>query len=108
MERTRHVLAAIAGVAVVALVLVGLYLGGWWLRKHSTDRQVGIDNRQTGTQTAWRDEAHDKVDDYLLLDPNSPAAGSLRSSACDLIGRLTDPYLDNDLTNFKATECPNR
>jgi hypothetical protein len=105
LKRTKQALAVAAGVVVAALVVVGGYLGGWWLKADTTDRQVGIDNRNTGTQTAWRDEAHDKVDDYLLLDPDSPAAQSLRNSACDLIGRLTDPYVDDDLADFQATEC---
>jgi hypothetical protein len=101
----RNVLTGLAVVVLIVAVVVGGYLGGWWLKKDTTDRRVGIQNRNTGVQTAWRHEAHDKVDDYLLVDPDTPAAASLRRSACDLIGRLTDNYLDDQLAEFQATEC---
>lgn len=102
---TRDVARAAAGVLVALAVIVALYLGYWWLRKDTTDRTVGVDNRNTGTQTAWRDEAHDKVEDFELLDPSQPAASALRRDACDLIARLTDPYVDDDLAAFQTEEC---
>lgn len=93
--------------AIIAVV-VGGYLGGWWLKADSTDRQVEIDNRNTGTQTAWRDEAENEVQRFLTLpdEPaNQAARASLRDGACDLIGRLSDPYVTDQLADFQTQEC---
>ncbi|HEV2929120.1 MAG TPA: hypothetical protein VGW74_10550 [Propionibacteriaceae bacterium] len=105
MNTFKQTAAGLAAMVLVFAACAGLYLGYWWLFEDTTDRRVEVDNRQTGTQTAWQDEAHDQVNDFLLLDPNTPAAGSLRNTACDLIGRLSDPYLDDQLADFQTTEC---
>lgn len=97
---------AIAGVVVLAiLVVVGGYQLGWWLKKDITDRQVGIDNRQKGTQTAWHDEAIDLMNQADLLPEGAPQAANLRKQACQLIARLSDPYLDDIIIEFQTLEC---
>lgn len=105
MSTAKAVAAGLAALLLLAGIGVAGYQFEWWLRGENTDRQVEIDNRNTGTQTAWRDEAHDAIADLALLPEGSPQAGSLRRQACDLIGRLTDPYVDDDLAAFQSTEC---
>ena len=94
----------IGGLAVI-VVAIGLYLGYWVLVRDTTDRQVGIDNRNTGTQTAWMDEATDLVNEASLLPADAPQRGALERQACDLIGRLSDPYMTDLLVAFQETEC---
>lgn len=98
-------------IAVVALAaLVGLSIGawqlGWFVNEKNVDRQVHIDNRNKGTQTAWRDEAVKTIADYRLVDPtNTAARGALRTKACDLIPRLRSDYLTPNLIEFQTKEC---
>ena len=98
------------GVIFGLLFLVALAIGGrelgWWLRTDNTNRQVKIDNLNTGTQTAWHDQAIQDVKNFYLLDEaNSAQHGMLRNEACQYIARLSDPYLDDILVEFQAQEC---
>lgn len=103
--RARRVLIGLAAAVLLPATAVGLYLGAWWLRGDTVDRDVRVQNRNTGAQTAWADEARDKVEDFQLLDEGQPAKASLRRSACELIGRLSDPYVDDQLATFQAEDC---
>ena len=71
----------------------------------SQERQVHLDNRNTGTQTAWHDQALSDVKDYYTVPANSPAQAILREEACNLIGRLGSDYVDATLASFQAKEC---
>lgn len=104
MSKSKVLIGAATAFAVVVLA-VGLYLGGWWLRKDTTDRRVGITNRNVGTQTAWHDEAIDLINQGALLPDNAPQAEALERQACELIGRLTVTHLDDTLAGFQAQEC---
>jgi apolipoprotein N-acyltransferase len=99
--------AALVALAVVgvALLCVGLYHGYWWLFEDSTDRRVGVTNRNLGTQTAWQDEARDKISTLELLPEDAPQRGGLEREACELIDRLTDSYLTDQLAAFEAANC---
>jgi hypothetical protein len=102
----RNVLTGLAVIIVIIGVVVGGYLGGWWLKKDTTDRRVGIENRNTGVQTAWRDEALDLMNQADLLQENAPQRRALERQACDLIGRLTDNYRSDDrILTFEETRC---
>lgn len=91
--------------AIIALSLIGWQVG-WWFKAENTDRQVNIDNRNKGTQTAWHDEAIKTIADFELVDPaNTAARGALRNKACGLIPRLTDSYRDESIVTFYNEEC---
>jgi hypothetical protein len=105
MTPLRAVLYTVTAVVLVIAVVVGGYLGGWWLRKDVTDRQVRVDNRNTGTQTAWHDEATDLINQAALLPTDAPQRAALERQACELIGRLTDSYVDDNLAAYQAQEC---
>jgi len=106
MDRARTVLAALAVAALVVAIVVGGYLGGWWLKKDATNRRVDIRNQNSGVQTAWRDEAIDLINEIELLPESAPARGALTNQACDLIGRLNDNYRgDARITSFETQEC---
>lgn len=96
----------VAIIAATVVLAVGGYQLGWWLKADSTERQVQIDNSNTGTQTAWHDQAIQGIRDYELVDPSNTAArGALRNQTCELIARLSDPYRDNIIVAFEAKEC---
>jgi len=102
----RNVLYGVLATLLVVGVIVGGYLGGWWLKKDTTDRRVRIENRNTGTQTAWRDEALDLMNQASLLPEGAPQRAALNRQACDLIGRLTGTYKTDDrIVTFEETEC---
>lgn len=91
--------------AIIATSLISWQVG-WWFKEKNTDRQVRIDNRNLGTQTAWRDEAVKTIADFELVDPaNTAARGALKNKACDLIPRLRPDYTTPNLTAFAAKEC---
>lgn len=98
--------AAILAIIAVIVIAVGAWQLNWFVKEKNTERQVQIDNRQLGTQTAWRDEALDSVGEYYSTDPaNSAARGVLRSQACDLISRLDGPYRTDQLIAFYQEQC---
>ena len=96
--------AIIGGLLLIVAITVGGYQLGWWLKAENTNRQVKIDNLNTGTQTAWHDQATQDVRDFYIL-PDGPAKAHVRNEACDLIARLSDPYVDDTLDAFQMENC---
>lgn len=106
MNGVKAFFAVLGVILLTAALAVGAWQLGWFVEEKNTDRQVHIDNRNTGTQTAWRDEAVKTVADYYLVPEGHPeATGALRTKACGLIGRLRSDYLTPDLESFYAKEC---
>ncbi len=106
MQALRTAAIAAAALLLVGLLCVGVYLGYWWLARDTTDRSVNVTNRNTGTQTAWRDEAIDLINEAELLPEGSPQAANLRRQACDRIGRLTTDYRQDDrIIEAEETYC---
>jgi hypothetical protein len=101
----RGALALIGGIVLIVLIGVAGWQFDWWLTEKNVDRQVQIDNRNTGTQTAWADRAKDLIVEIGTLPEDAPVRVTLTQRACDYIGRLTDPYVTDDLATFQAQEC---
>lgn len=95
------------GLFVLIMVLtVAAWQLGWIFKAENVERQVRIDNSNTGTQTAWHDEAVKTIADFeLVSEDNSAARGALRTKACGLIARLSDPYRDDIIVRFDNKEC---
>lgn len=109
MDKAKVAGACLLGLLVLTAITITVYLGAWWLRGDTKNRQVKIDNRNVGVQTAWRDEALDHITEFELLQ-NSPQAASAQAAeadrACDLIGRLTDNYrTDPRIDAFAERYC---
>lgn len=102
-------LAVFAGVGALILIVVlsiGAWQLDWFVKEKNLERQVHLDNRNTGTQTAWYDQATSDVKDfYLVPETNMAARSALRDQACQLIGRLSSDYVDANLASFQAKEC---
>lgn len=106
MMKTKIFFASIGLLLTMAVVGVAGWQFNWWLKEKEVNRQVQIDNRNKGTQVAWRDESRNAVSDYELVDPSNTAArGALRNKACSLIVRLAPSYKDADLVQFETKEC---
>lgn len=106
MNKVLGTLAALGSLVLVAAIIWGGYVFGWWLKKDVTDRQVKIDNRNLGTQQAWQDEVSKTIADFEIIDPsNSAARGALRNKACRLIVKLSDTYRTSDIDLFYELEC---
>lgn len=99
--------AVVTGVAVLLLVAIGVagWQFGWWLEEKNVDRRVGIENRNLGTQTAWRDEAKHLVRTIDLLPEDAPQRGGLTNDACDMIDKLTGNYMTDQLAEFESANC---
>ncbi len=88
-----------------AIGVVGWQVG-WWLKKENVERQVDIANNNTGTQTAWRDEVLSSIRDYEVIDPENQAArNAVRVQACNIIPRLNEDYLDDQIVEFELEHC---
>lgn len=106
MKVTAGVLAAILGLILLVGLSIAAWQLNWFVAEKNLERQVHLDNRNTGTQTAWHDEAINAVTDFETTSEDYPAGrGALRTKACNLIERLTDDYLDDSLASFQAREC---
>lgn len=95
---------------LVVVALAGISLGGWqlgwWFKTQDTNRQVKLDNRNTGAQTAWRDEVERGIRDYALLSDANPAQkNAVRNQTCDLIGRLVSVYKSDNIVQFESEHC---
>ena len=107
----RQVVRAIRNWVIVAVLVISAvsligWQVGWWFNAENVDRQVRVDNTNTGTQTAWHDEVLSSISDYELLDPADTARrGAVRRQACELIPRLTDEYYTPEIQAFDEREC---
>lgn len=92
--------------AIAFVILIGVvgWQFDWWLTEKNVDRKVQIENRNTGTQTAWHDEAVNLINQASLIE-GTPQEAALKRQACELIARLTDTYMSDDLVTFQAQEC---
>ncbi len=106
METAKGILVAIVAFVMMAILGIAAWQFGWFVTEKNVDRQVNIDNRNKGTQTAWRDQAVQNIKDYELVDPaNTAARSALRDQTCELIARLTPPYRDTIIVRFETKEC---
>lgn len=102
----RTALSVIAGVVLLAAIAVAFYLGGWWLREDSTNRETGIRNDRVAVQEARQSEARRAITQFGLV-PESNAAGrnAIRNQVCAILPELSPSYLDVDLARFQTQEC---
>ena len=106
MSKSKIVSIVLTSLVLVTALVIGGYQLGWWIKADSTERQVQIDNQNTGTQIAWHDQAIQGIRDYELVDPSNTAArGALRNQTCELIARLSNPYRDDIIVAFYMEVC---
>ena len=105
MSVVKYILLGVAALLFIAGITVVGYQFGLGLKAENVDRQVQVDNRNLGTQTAWADEAKHLISQASLLPDDAPQRAALEREACDYIGRLSDSYKTDDLESFQIQEC---
>jgi hypothetical protein len=112
-----YVFGCLGALIVVALVGVGLYLGGWWLTADQTNRQAHVDRLNNGTQLAYRNEIHRKIADIdgvsvQISSPNISAdqkaaltaqRTAMVSATCDIAVNAVD--LPSDEATWVSAHC---
>lgn len=91
---------ALLGVGIAVLVvaiLVGGYLGGWWLKKDITQREAGIREDTFARQTALADEVYTLYADVTridvqLLDATKGQRPPLEAQRVAFVERMCDAY----------------
>lgn len=109
-QRGSSTLGAIAATILITVVLVvavvGVWRLGWFVKEKNTDKQVEINNHNTGTQTAWQDEVLKSIAEFDAMDPANLAQwNALADKACNIIPRLTEPYKTESIKMFEQEHC---
>ena len=68
MSTTKNFLAGVAALLVVIGIIVGGYLGGWWLREDAVNREGDIRRNQFEVQETARDEVIRQATDIAMID----------------------------------------
>lgn len=106
MKAVAAALAVVVAVVAIAVLAIGTWQLDWFVKEKDTNRQVHIDNRNTGTQTAWHDQVVSDIRDFNLLDESDHAHRAvLTEDACNLIGRLAGSYRDDQIVAFDEEHC---
>lgn len=105
MSNAKIVLTGVLVVIAISLLGWGSYELEWFFKRENTERQVDLDNNNQGTQTAWRDEVHEYIQEINTLPENSPARESAKRNACEIAGRLNDEYFDLTIETFFDRNC---
>lgn len=105
MDAIKVVGAFLLALIVVVAIGVAGWQFDWWLAEKNVDRQVRIENRNTGSQTAWRDRINTLLVDIETVGEDQPARQAMIHEACTLSGRLTDNYLTDQIEQFQIDYC---
>lgn len=114
----KTVLATIGVILAGVAVLVGGYLGGWWLEEDVTQRTAEIREDTFARQTALQDEILGLYDDITkvdvqITDANEEQARALRAQReamvtkiCDAQARLNEgTNIPTNVERFLEEEC---
>lgn len=115
MNAVSKVIVGIAVAVLVVAVIVGGYLGGWWLNKDINNRQAHLNRTTFEQQTTYRDEMIRKIEDVRSIDAqiaeNPDNAAELRAQRQAIVAIVCrdnthiNGGLDNDTASFVQEEC---
>lgn len=83
------------GIFLVTVLVVGLFLGGWWLKEYGVNRNAQINQDSFGRQNALVEQI---LDDIAEAEGNIPAnqrvaiIDGICDSAAKLTGSITLPF----------------
>lgn len=102
------VLLAVAGAILLVAVLVGGYLGGWWLNNDVTNRQRHIDQNNYGSQLAYIQKIDAEIVEVKGIDAShDPSQQDERTAIvneiCPTVSLLTS--VPDNIAAFASTEC---
>jgi hypothetical protein len=115
MNKTVVVLVSILVAIAVVAILVGGYLGGWWLNKDVTNRQQHIDRQNYGTQLGYITSVQNKIADIHAIDVQIATANAegkdaltaqkqaIVTQACHTASLITQK--PDDIASFVSSHC---
>lgn len=108
-------LAFVGAAILFVLVVVGGYLGGWWLQKDVNNRTAHINRTSFEQQTTYRDEMIRRIQDVRAIDvqiaENPSAAPQLNAQRIAIVNIVCRDNthisggLDTDTATFVGKEC---
>ena len=89
MKAVKGIFITLGVVLTLTLVVVGIYLLGWWVTKDTVNRTAKINNDSYNRQNALVEEILADIPE--ALNPNLPAGQriAITSQICDSAGKLT-------------------
>lgn len=107
MPLARSTFTAIGGVALVCAIGVGGYVGGWWIREDSVNRQARINQDSYSRQNALVEQVLDDIAEAQGPAIPNPQRLALIDQVCDSASKLTGSIeLPRSAQTFIAQECP--
>lgn len=101
----KNALAGIAVVAIVILVTVGGYLGGWWLQEDAVNRQTNIDRQSTAFVTSRIEKIRDDIVELESIS-DSPQKVNITKSVCAAYYDIDAvSVVPTDVATFAARNC---
>lgn len=98
--------AVLAGLVLVALVVVGGWQLGWWLKSESTDRNARIQQNTYGRQNALVEQILDDIKDAETAGIPPAQRKAIVDQVCDSAAKLTGSIqLSAGAQSFVAKEC---
>jgi len=118
MEAVTKLMGVLLFVILLIAILVGGYLGGWWLREDRVQRTAEIDETTFARQTALQNEVLDLNRDIRNIDvqlntateQQRPALVAQRQATvnrfCDAHGRMTGSVtIPDNVAATASQEC---
>lgn len=115
MSAVKAVAVSIGAVFLIGVIVVGGYLGGWWLQTDTTNRHSKLLRKSFERQATYRDEMVRKIEDIVSIDVQlvqspelAPQLGAQRKALVHIVCRdngYIQGGLDSDTSIFVAKEC---
>lgn len=115
MNNVSRGLIAVVLAIVFVLVVVGGYLGGWWLKTDTTNRTSKLNRKSFEQQTTYRDEMIRRISDVQSIDVQiaqspelRPQLEAQRRAVVNIVCRDNTHIqggLDNSTAAFVSKEC---
>lgn len=98
--------ATIAGLLLIAAIVVGGYQLGWWLKGNAADRNARINQQTYGRQNALVEQILDDIRDAETPAIPAPQRQAIVAQICDSAAKLTGSIqLPTSAQAFVAREC---
>lgn len=110
MRQFGRALGVLGFVGIGVMVIVGVYLGGWWLNKDVNNRNAHLRRTTFEQQTTYRDEMVRKIEDVRAIDaqPQTPEVQAQRRAIVNIVCRDNGHInggLDSATAQFVGENC---
>lgn len=88
MKAIRNAGALVLGLFIVVVLVVGLFLGGWWLKEYGVNRNAQINQDGYGRQNALVEQILDDIGEAEGSIPDNQRIAVI-DGVCDSAAKLT-------------------